>query len=262
MQVFIFGVVVCLCIISGAQSRSRHRPGSPPLECGLDEYYNSATHHCEGCKDLCQPHRGTLGECKRLCSAYEFPTAVVISLPDGEQNKPSTSPGTTTVSVTEPQDLHRHNPDNDEESIFWRYGTAGFTIAHFCVTLTLVLGCLQQRREIRKLWRLQNPHQHQVQIQPPGMQPPCGLPNNPPPYVPPMTCACASPSANMTAQQQANEAEPLLTWARQDGSNDVPTAPSNRVPIYTTDTKPHTSDQADLLRQDQSATRTPFETEI
>ncbi|KAI8521123.1 hypothetical protein Bbelb_008770 [Branchiostoma belcheri] len=269
MQAFNFGSVVCLlCVIPAVLSRSvRHR-----LECRSDEYYSRATHHCEACKDLCHPQRDTLGQCRELCPAYQLPpTAVVLSLHGDDENEPTTSPGTTIHPVTPTQELNRHHEeDKQEESIFWRYGTVAGVSVNLCITVILAFVVHQQQREIRKLWRLQSlsPLQHQVHIQPPR-----GLPNNPPQLqvvpVPPLGRTAPVFPGSMDTQRQPREEEPLLAQAMQptlhqrDGSTDVPTAPSNRVPIYTTDTKPHTtSDHTDLLRQDQSATRTPFETEI
>ncbi|XP_078579684.1 uncharacterized protein LOC144863913 [Branchiostoma floridae x Branchiostoma japonicum] len=236
--------ILVLCSILQVNCRSLYRH---PLNCALDEYYNPATHHCEGCQELCQPNRDTLGEqCSRLCPGYQSLKTVAIPLHDH-------------TPLTNINDQQKQNKDKDLESI-WRYMhiMAAAIAVTVCVTVMLVVCVVQLRKENKRLMKQLGPDHEEVQDGHPGHQAVGGTAIDPPgqsaaPMLPPTT-----------ATQQ--EIEPLIKEPGKpvpeegDGGSCVPIAPSSRVPIYSTDTNPH--DLNDPLREDHGPTPTIVETEI
>ncbi|CAH1246361.1 Hypp7711 [Branchiostoma lanceolatum] len=228
----LFLSIVCLLFAFAARPVALRRLARSVLRhrglliCSDGTYFSKATRSCEPCSELCQPQRGTQRECELRCKDVGF--------------------------------------------TIWQI--AEVTAFGVIVAALAVLGyCnFQKGKQIQKLWMMQNPDFS------PG---PATLPQQQPPSVhvavsTPLGVPTAMPPVVSVGQQaQAAPGQPPYAWPLPQERPSLPvmdtagerTAPSNTVPIYATDTKPHVHNvQNDLVEEDHAADRqmTRQETEI
>ncbi|XP_078579682.1 uncharacterized protein LOC144863912 [Branchiostoma floridae x Branchiostoma japonicum] len=248
----------------------RHHGG--PIVCDKDNYYSRTTRSCEPCLELCQPERGTQRECDLRCKGFSIPTVIVPTLYKEEtttQEKAALRQ-TFAVATTKQQD-ETHGSEESlpvETAVGFTIWQIAEVVAFGCIVAALaVMGyCnFQLRTQIKKLWMVQNPNFSPGPATFPPQQPPrVHVAGAPSPGV-----TTLSPVVNVNVGQQPRASPAQLPRERLSlptmDTDGWRTAPSNVVPIHTTDTKPHVySPQNDLVEEDRVADRqrARLETEI